>query len=77
MKLPKIGGFRARKIIEYRDKLGGFYEIAQLLQVYSIDSTLISEIGKYITIDTSAIKKIKDRLMKLKVISKKKIKISI
>lgn len=58
MKLPKIGGFRARKIIEYRDKLGGFYEIAQLLQVYSIDSTLISEIGKYITIDTSAIKKI-------------------
>lgn len=58
MNLPKIGNFRARKIIEYRDKLGGFYEISQLLNVYSIDSDLLTEIGQYIIIDTSAIKKI-------------------
>lgn len=58
MNLPKIGSFRARKIIEYRDKLGGFYDISQLLNVYSIDSELVSEIGKYIIVDTLAIKKI-------------------
>lgn len=57
-KLPKIGGYRARKIIEYRDKLGGFYDVNQLRNVYSIDSATLTEVIRYIIIDTAAIKKI-------------------
>lgn len=57
-KIPGIGNFRARKIIEYRNKLGGFYTIHQLLQIYSFDSLVIAKIEPFCTIDTLEIKKI-------------------
>ena len=58
MRLPKVGMFRARKIIEQRDKLGGFYSCEQLYAIYSIDSALVQELKPYIIIDTAQIKKI-------------------
>jgi len=57
-KIPGIGGFRAKKIIEYRLKLGGFYSINQLRSIYSFDSLVIEKITPYISIDTSHIQKI-------------------
>ena len=58
MRLPKIGAFRAKKIIEQRDKLGGFYSCEQLSAIYSMDSALVQELQPYIIIDTAHIKKI-------------------
>ena len=58
MRLPKIGAFRAKKIIEQRDKLGGFYSCEQLSAIYSMDSALVQELKPYIIIDTAHIKKI-------------------
>lgn len=58
MQLPKIGSFRARKIIERRERLGGFYSVEQLCDIKSLDSSVVAEIRAYIIIDTAAIRKI-------------------
>lgn len=58
LRLPKIGVFRAKKIIEQRDKLGGFYSCEQLYAIYSMDSALVQELKPYIIIDTANIRKI-------------------
>ncbi len=56
--LPKIGSFRARKIIEQRNRLGGFYSIEQLYKIYSMDSTIIQAIKSHLHFDTTRINKI-------------------
>lgn len=56
--LPKIGSYRAKKIIEQRNKLGGFYSLSQLYSIYSIDSITIENIKNYLIIHTEEINKI-------------------
>lgn len=56
--LPKIGSFRARKIVEQRNRLGGFHSIEQLRAIYSMDDDILNEIKPYIIIDTTTIQKI-------------------
>jgi len=56
--IPGIGSFRAKKLIEYRNKLGGYFEAGQLFSVYSIDSNAVASIKKYCFIDTAHIQKI-------------------
>lgn len=58
MKIKGIGEFRAQKIIEYREKLGGFYSVLQLQEVYSIDSNLVATLLDRCYVDTSRIVKI-------------------
>lgn len=58
VRIPGIGDYRARKIIEYREKLGGYYNYNQLLEVYSIDSSVITSIQRHTYIDSSHIKKL-------------------
>jgi len=53
-----IGKYRAEKIIEYRKKLGGYYTFTQLEEVFSLDSTAITQITKRCYIDTLQIQKI-------------------
>ncbi|MFN5324518.1 MAG: helix-hairpin-helix domain-containing protein [Bacteroidota bacterium] len=43
-KLKGIGPGRARMIVRYRESLGGFVYLNQLLEVYTIDSTLFNEL---------------------------------
>ncbi len=68
--LPKIGTFRARKIIEYREKLGGFYSIEQLFAVYSMDSAAVTAISPYVIISTENIKKLNVNTQTFKEINK-------
>lgn len=53
-----IGAAFARRIANYRDKLGGFYKKEQLLEVYGLDSVKFAEIIGQVKIDASAIKTI-------------------
>jgi len=53
-----IGPFYARRIIKYRDRLGGFTCREQLMEVYGMDSVHYSTIAPYITVDPSLIRKI-------------------
>lgn len=53
-----IGAAFARRIANYRDKLGGFYKSEQLMEVYGLDSIKFAEIKSQINIDPSKIRQI-------------------
>jgi DNA uptake protein ComE-like DNA-binding protein len=53
-----IGPTFAKRIIRYRDKLGGFSDIGQLQGVYGIDSARFIQIEQYLYIDPMLIKRI-------------------
>lgn len=57
-KLPYIGSFYAREIVRYREELGGYYEIGQLLELYKMTPQTINIIVDKVRIDTSAIRKL-------------------
>ena len=59
LNLPEIGPFFARNIVEYREKLGGFIDKKQLLEVYGLDSSRFEIISPYINIDSVSIRKIR------------------
>lgn len=40
-KIPGIGKVISRNIVDYRNRLGGFYDVRQLLEVKYVDSTLL------------------------------------
>ncbi len=53
-----IGAAFARRIANYRDRLGGFYKKEQLMEVFGLDSIKFEEIKSQIQIDVSMIRKI-------------------
>ena len=57
--LPGIGPYFAKNIISYREKLGGFIETNQLLEVYAFDSARLETIKSHIIIDSIETRKIK------------------
>ena len=57
--LPGIGPFFAKNIVEYRNKLGGFIDKKQLLEVYAFDSTRMANIENHIVIDSIELRKVK------------------
>jgi DNA uptake protein ComE-like DNA-binding protein len=56
--LPGIGPVFARRIIRYRELLGGFVHLDQLLEVYGFPVETLKLIRDRITFDTVAIRKI-------------------
>lgn len=57
-KLNGIGPSFSKRIIEYRNKLGGFINSKQLLEIYGFKEETLLNIKDYLIIDTSYIKKI-------------------
>jgi len=53
--LPSIGPWLARKIVDYRERLGGFYDVEQLLEVYRLTPGKLDTIAPYLVIDTSMV----------------------
>lgn len=58
MRIPGFGSKRAQKIVEYRDKLGGFYSLAQLKEIYILQNINLEYVEKYFTADRKLIRKI-------------------
>jgi competence protein ComEA len=56
--LPGIGPTYARRIIKYREMLGGYYKKEQILEVYGMRPENFNLFEKYIHTDTSLIRKI-------------------
>jgi DNA uptake protein ComE-like DNA-binding protein len=54
-KLPGIGMGYARRIIKYRNSLGGFEDVSQLMEVYGFRQTLLDTISPFISLDPSKI----------------------
>lgn len=53
-----VGAAFARRIANYRNKLGGFYKKEQLLEVYGLDSAKFAEIKDQVKVDATTIHRI-------------------
>lgn len=53
-----IGPSFARRITGYRKRLGGFHSVDQLLEVYGMDSVRFLGVRKYLTVDTTMIRRL-------------------
>ena len=51
--LPGIGAAYAKWIVDYREKLGGYCETEQLLEVYRMDTARFNSIKDYVKIDST------------------------
>ena len=58
VELPRMGGYMASRIIAFREKLGGFVEVAQLLDVKGLDSTRFAAMRPYLLIGDTETRKI-------------------
>ena len=58
VELPQIGGYMASRILEFRDKLGGFVNMDQLRDVKGMDETRFATIQPYIKIGEAEMRKI-------------------
>jgi competence ComEA-like helix-hairpin-helix protein len=57
-RLKGIGPGYARRIVSYRNKMGGFYDKRQLLEVYGMDAARYGMIRDHITVEPDSVKKI-------------------
>lgn len=57
--LPGIGNGFAASIVKYRTALGGFYDVAQISEVYYLHDSVYQKIKPYLGLHTRTIKKIK------------------
>lgn len=57
-RVPGIGSVFARRIVKFRNILGGFYSVEQLSEVYGIDQERYDALKAWFTVDPSAIRKL-------------------
>lgn len=58
IRLKRIGSKLAMRIVNYRSKLGGFWSVMQLKEVYGIDSSTFALVSPQCTVDETRIHKI-------------------
>jgi len=56
--LPGIGGKLAKRIISFREKLGGFYSIEQIGETYLLPDSTFQKIKPYLVLNSKVAKKI-------------------
>jgi len=56
--LPGIGEKLSKRIVQYRDLLGGFYSVKQLTEVYGLGKQTILKIENKLTVDITKIRKL-------------------
>ena len=53
-----IGPAFARRIVHYRERVGGFYNKEQLKEVYGVDSLLYADVAPQVSVNPALVKKI-------------------
>ena len=56
--LPGIGSKLAARIINFRDKLGGFYSVAQVGETFGLPDSVFQKIKQYLKLENTSIRKI-------------------
>jgi hypothetical protein len=59
MRIRGLGQVLSRRILRYRGILGGYYDVAQLLEVYGIDEDRFRGIEPFVYADTSLVVKLR------------------
>lgn len=57
-RIPGIGPYYSKKIVDYRNRLGGFVNKEQLLEIWKIDMVKYQEIEEYIYFSAEPVQKI-------------------
>ena len=70
IKIHGIGKILAKRIVDYRNFLGGFYNKEQLLEVYGLNKETYNLINDMVRIDTSYINKIDINNVEFKTLNK-------
>jgi len=63
--LPGIGSKLSNRIVSFREKLGGFYSIDQISEIYNLPDSTFQKIRPYLVLNSKAIKKININLATL------------
>lgn len=58
MALPGIGSKLANRIVVFREKLGGFYEIDQVAETYGLADSVFQKLRAYFVLGSSEVRKI-------------------
>lgn len=69
-KVPGIGSTFARRIVKYRELLGGFYSVSQLREVYGIDEERYNAMKSWFSANVSLIRHLRVDEMSIKELSK-------
>ncbi len=56
--LPGIGSKLAARIVNFRDKLGGFYSISQVGETYGLPDSAFQKVKQYLKLENAFVKKI-------------------
>ncbi|MET3112552.1 competence protein ComEA [Pedobacter sp. CG_S7] len=64
-KIRGIGPAFARRIVKYRERIGGFHKKEQLMEVFGLDSVKFKEIKDQVYLDVSGLKKLNINTAKL------------
>ena len=56
--LPGIGSKLAGRIVNFRDKLGGFYSVDQVAETFGLPDSTFQKIKQFLTVGTNPVKKI-------------------
>ncbi|HLK30132.1 MAG TPA: helix-hairpin-helix domain-containing protein [Puia sp.] len=56
--LPGIGSKLASRIVSFREKLGGFYAVEQISEIYNLPDSTFQKIKPYLKIENGHVKKI-------------------
>ncbi len=68
--LKGIGSYFAKKIVEYREKLGGFTRMDQLYEVWKMRPGLADTVARQVTLDTSLVRKMDVNTISMEVLRK-------
>ena len=58
MRVPTFGSKRAQKLVEYRERLGGFHSFSQLKEIYVLQNVDLELCEKYFILSPTHIRKI-------------------
>ena len=56
--LPGIGSKLAARIVNFREKLGGFYAIEQVGETFGLPDSIFQKVRQYLKLETAVVKKI-------------------